>query len=90
MAMKLALSRPVPGPRPVTELTSRLFRGFAPMALTSVPVAGIVGAGRRWWRGRSSTDVSRLFAHTLHSGCPAARHPFGVRLNPQKCAAVRR
>ena len=32
--------------------------------------------------GRSSRDDSRLVAHSLHSGCPGARHPFGAGLNP--------
>ena len=33
--------------------------------------------------GRSSRDDSRLVAHSLHSGCPGARHPFGAGLNPE-------
>ena len=36
--------------------------------------------------GRSSRDYSRLVAHSLRSGCPGARHPFGAGLNPERQA----
>ena len=36
--------------------------------------------------GRSSRDDSRLFAFSLRSGCPGARHPFGAGLNPERQA----
>ena len=53
-------------------------------ALARAPVVGVVGAVRRCrGGGRSSRDDSRLVAHSLHSGCPGARHPFGAGLNPE-------
>jgi hypothetical protein len=78
----------------VTGLLSRVYARFADdltqtrsaieSALARAAVASIVGAARRGWRGRSIREDSRLVAHSLHSGRPGARHPFGTGLNPAR------
>ena len=76
----------VTGPRPDPARRVAIFgtrpRGRWPEPRR--PVAWVLRAGVE--EGRSSRDGSRLFALSLHSGCPCARHPFGAGLNPTKRA----
>ena len=61
-------------------------RRFWLSASTKPSVARACANFRKLLEGRTSRDDSRLIAHSLYSGCPGARHPFGAGLNPARQA----